>query len=515
MAERNLGRIGLVLRGEYDASTAYRKLDVVLYNGDSFACKADTTGNSPGNSNYWQQLTDYVTPDYGIFTPPESASQSGERGFVPPPTYADREKYLRGDATWQTIQLPTTMRGITSGSAGASGLVPAPTGTYAKAKNTFLGADGVWHSLKVLKSGTGDQTVGLALDSETDVGNSFSSVTIEEASASRPGLMSVADKEKLDTVEAYANAYTLPPATANTLGGIRVGSRLTVTNGVLSADEQRYILPAATANELGGIKVGSGLTITNGVLSADDQSVTVDVMTPPTSQNPGQAGLVPAPPAGSQSKVLTGAGTFVDCVRSINGNSGAVTLTIPTQTSDLTNDSGFLTSAVTSVNGQTSSAVTLTATDIRMNSSGTQTISQEITTLRQSLTNYWKTVYPVGAIYISASSASPAALFGGNWVQLTETFLFAASDLQAISPAYNGGDTGGEFTHTLTTDEMPSHTHDIGFRSDYLGKGSDRRAPAAGYNDSTMATNATGRGQAHNNMPPYTVVYVWRRIADA
>lgn len=518
--ERNLGRIGLVLRGEYDARTAYKKLDVVLYNGDSYACKADTTGNSPGNSVYWQQLTDYVTPDYGTFTPPASASQTGEIGFVPAPTYADREKFLRGDATWQPIQLPETMRGITQSASGAGGLVPTPTGSYAVAKNTFLGADGAWHRLKVLKSESGDQKIGLALDSETDVGNSFSYVTIDTASASRPGLMSVADKEKLDTVAEYANAFTLEPATASTLGGVKVGARLSISNGVLSADEQRYTLPAATASALGGVKVGSGLSISDGVLSVTNQGADVDVMTPPTSQSPGEAGLVPAPPAGSGAKVLTGAGTFVDCVKSVNGNSGAVTLSIPTKTSDLTNDSGFVTNAVTSVNGNTGD-VTLNASNLKMASSGNQTIAAEFLSVRQAIAAYWNTIYPVGSIYITASGGSPANYFGGNWLRLEETFLFAASDPEEDSPAYPVGKTGGEETVTLTVQEMPSHTHALNRDGDtytnavcWAGSGGNKSV-GTGTNVIGAAIMPTGGGQAHNNMPPYTVVYMWQRMPDS
>ena len=66
------------------------------------------------------------------------------------------------------------------------------------------------------------------------------------------------------------NGYSLPIASANTLGGIKVGNRLSIDeNGVLSANDQSYTLPKASANTLGGIKVGNGLSIDNdGVLSA-------------------------------------------------------------------------------------------------------------------------------------------------------------------------------------------------------------------------------------------------------
>lgn len=58
-------------------------------------------------------------------------------------------------------------------------------------------------------------------------------------------------------------SYTLPTASANTKGGVKIGSGLTMTGEVLSAD-----LPTASAETLGGVKVGSGLSITDGVLSA-------------------------------------------------------------------------------------------------------------------------------------------------------------------------------------------------------------------------------------------------------
>lgn len=68
-----------------------------------------------------------------------------------------------------------------------------------------------------------------------------------------------------------ASTYVLPTASTTTLGGIRVGAGLSMTSGVLSVDGGTgdYVLPTATASTLGGIKVGTGLTITNGVLSAD------------------------------------------------------------------------------------------------------------------------------------------------------------------------------------------------------------------------------------------------------
>jgi hypothetical protein len=115
--------------------------------------------------------------------------------------------------------------------------------------------------------------------------------------------------------------------------------------------------------------------------------------------------------------------------------------------------------------------------------------------------------YPVGSIYMSVNSTDPGTIFGGTWERLENRFLLGAGS------DYAAGATGGEATHTLTIDEMPSHNH--GFKR-------TTSATASGSNFARMATNGdvvddlitnTGGGQAHNNMPPYLAVYMWKRTA--
>lgn len=117
--------------------------------------------------------------------------------------------------------------------------------------------------------------------------------------------------------------------------------------------------------------------------------------------------------------------------------------------------------------------------------------------------------YPVGSIYISVNSTNPKTLFGGTWVQIKDRFLLAAGT------TYKAGATGGEAAHTLTTNEMPNHKHSIWFPND----GGEQSA-AIGYPDTgskntyyaeASKTSGTGGGAAHNNMPPYLAVYVWKR----
>ena len=122
-------------------------------------------------------------------------------------------------------------------------------------------------------------------------------------------------------------------------------------------------------------------------------------------------------------------------------------------------------------------------------------------------------VYPVGAIYISTVHTSPATLFGGTWEQINDTFLLASGS------TYAAGSTGGEAKHTLTISEMPSHNHRYDAMSFSIEEGDDTTwVTARNYLDVGLSmgypsTSYTGGGNAHNNMPPYLTVYMWKRTA--
>lgn len=114
-------------------------------------------------------------------------------------------------------------------------------------------------------------------------------------------------------------------------------------------------------------------------------------------------------------------------------------------------------------------------------------------------------VYPVGSVYISYNSTSPAALFCGSWTQIQGRFLLASDG------AHPAGSTGGEATHTLTEGEMPRHVHNGHFINLSTAGGFDY-APGGQY-AADSDTTPTGGGQPHNNMPPYLAVYIWQRTA--
>ena len=124
-------------------------------------------------------------------------------------------------------------------------------------------------------------------------------------------------------------------------------------------------------------------------------------------------------------------------------------------------------------------------------------------------------VYPVGSIYINAAVATnPATLLGfGTWVAFGAGRVMVGLDA-TDSDFDTAQETGGAKTVTLTTSQIPSHTH----TATLMGNGEDEQQdlPAAGDNTNpsrTMTTNATGGGGAHDNVQPYIVVYMWRRTA--
>lgn len=135
--------------------------------------------------------------------------------------------------------------------------------------------------------------------------------------------------------------------------------------------------------------------------------------------------------------------------------------------------------------------------------------------------------YPVGAIYLSVTDVNPAALFGGTWERIAQgRFLIGAGANAANTTDYWGsypagaenfpaGEMGGEVKHTLTVDEMPSHSHPERLEWSNIkawgltGTGQDANAVV----DQGNSTESTGGGKPHNNLPPYLVVFMWKRVS--
>lgn len=147
--------------------------------------------------------------------------------------------------------------------------------------------------------------------------------------------------------------------------------------------------------------------------------------------------------------------------------------------------------------------------------------------------------HPVGSIYESTDSTSPATLFGGTWEAMDAGRVLVAQGKAATGTTFNAGATGGEETHTLTKSEIPAHNHYFSGTTSESGwhthtfplsgshgasahvHDSDNSTsetfttPGSGNHTHTFSgTTATAGGDAsHNNMQPYEVIFRWKRTA--
>ena len=150
-------------------------------------------------------------------------------------------------------------------------------------------------------------------------------------------------------------------------------------------------------------------------------------------------------------------------------------------------------------------------------------------------------VYPVGSIYMSVNSVSPATLLGGTWEQLEDRFLLAAGS------EYAAGTTGGKSSYVAA--DMPKHSHTRGtmnitgqwkINADNSNAGMDAQCSGSGaisafqvtgagcYGDGkgwslaggfnfnaanawTGSTSEVGTNDTATIMPPYLAVYMWKR----
>lgn len=129
-------------------------------------------------------------------------------------------------------------------------------------------------------------------------------------------------------------------------------------------------------------------------------------------------------------------------------------------------------------------------------------------------------VYPVGSIYISTSSENPGNIYGGTWEEYAKGRTLVGVD-SSDSDFSIVEKLGGEKTHTLTIDEMPSHNHTLTTYSVNSGT-VDATAPHLIYKDYTNTAyksegyywmSNAGGSQAHNNLQPYITTYIWKRTA--
>ena len=307
-----------------------------------------------------------------------------------------------------------------------------------------------------------------------------SNVSADTATQSVSGLMSAADKKKLDGIATGATKITVDTALSNTstnpvqnkviysaLSG-KAGTSVatTNTNGLMSAADKK---------KLDGIAKGANKTIVDTTLSD-------------TSTNPVQNKVIKTElDKKADNTALDAKADKTALDGKLNKTGGTLTGAITTKGIKLKSGTDFGSSLPSSLQSNQLFFQTLGSNYILDN------------------------VYPVGSIYMSVNSTNPENLFGGTWEQIQGKFLFG------MNSSYPAGSTGGEITHKLTIDEMPEHGHTIYFPNAggpsgnaNIGYPANSGIKLTWYAE-MCKTAFTGGGAVHNNMPPYLSVYIWKR----
>ena len=144
-------------------------------------------------------------------------------------------------------------------------------------------------------------------------------------------------------------------------------------------------------------------------------------------------------------------------------------------------------------------------------------LSVSVSLVESMLLERSKREHPVGSYYTSDKDTEPAEIFGfGTWERVKGVVLLGADE-----DSYPAGSEGGEAEHTLTVEEMPSHSHQYNRLPQLFANTDLSKDEQANFNSSVRASSNTeytqtwntGGSQPHNNMMPYHAAYCWRRTA--
>lgn len=124
---------------------------------------------------------------------------------------------------------------------------------------------------------------------------------------------------------------------------------------------------------------------------------------------------------------------------------------------------------------------------------------------------YPNSYYKVGDLFLTTNSENPSVRFGGTWELFGKGKTLVCVDTSDTDFS-TVKKTGGEKTHTLTTDEMPSHNHTencVG--TNWYQDGSSGNWRISSALEPYRSTGKTGGDKAHNNLQPYITCYIWIR----
>ncbi len=157
-----------------------------------------------------------------------------------------------------------------------------------------------------------------------------------------------------------------------------------------------------------------------------------------------------------------------------------------------------------------------------VNSITTNNTNNQLT--KQDICNF---IYPIGSLYMSINSTSPANLFGGTWARINGYYLYAGTGGKTAGSNKSGASSGNTGSTVLTIKQIPSHEHDIAISWSSSGVNNNERhifSDNTGFYGDAQFMNArpTGGGEGHTHTlnnhthsvtPLRYEVYAWRRTA--
>lgn len=412
-----------------------------------------------------------------------------------------------GTAT--TITIPdnnttySNMTAATASAAGKAGLVPAPA---AGKQASFLRGDGTW----VVPTNT----------------------TYSAATTSAAGLMSAADKTKLDGIATSANNYSHPTSSGNKH----------IPSGGSSGQILRWSADGtATWGADNNTTYSAATQSADGLMSAADKTKLDGMDTGATKNTASSTTPKAAGTASVGSEAAYARGDHVHAAQTtVSGNAGSAT--------KLATARNFtIGKTAKSFNGTAAVSWTLDeiGSNVYVGTSAPSDADVDVwidPTGSVNLSALWNSIYPVGAIYMSVSSTNPGTLFPGTtWTALQDRFLVGAGNSYAVNatgghkdlqshthsiPALSGTAAASTHSHIVTT---KTTTYAQGSQSawrclswpgtntDYSQTVYTNNGTADGSHTHSVTTTAstsgsTGAGNG-GNLPPYLAVYMWKRTA--
>lgn len=572
--------INSALAGKADTSAIPTKVSELTNDSGYKTTDTNTTYTLTQDSSDGHKIT--LTPSSGTATTitiPDNnttysamtaatASAAGKAGLVPAPAAGKQASFLRGDGTWvvPTNTTYSNMTAATSSAAGKAGLVPAPG---AGKQASFLRGDGTWvvptnttysaattsaaglmsaaDKTKLDGIETGADTVSFtqSLTSGTQIGTitingtatklycqTDTNTTYSAATTSAAGLMSAADKTKLDGIATGANKYSHPTSSGNKH----------IPSGGSSGQILRWSADGTAVWGADNNTTYSAATQSaDGLMSAADKTKLDGIDTGATKNTASSTTPKAAGTASVGSETAYARGDHVHAAQTtVSGNAGSAT--------KLATARNFtIGKTAKSFNGTAAVSWTLDeiGSNVYVGTSAPSDADVDVwidPTGSVNLSALWNSIYPVGAIYMSVSSTNPGTLFPGTtWTALQDRFLVGAGNSYAVNatgghkdlqshthsiPALSGTAAASTHTHTVTT---KTTTYAQGSQSswrclswpgtnaDYSQTVTTNNGTADGSHTHSVTTTAntsgsTGAGNG-GNLPPYLAVYMWKRTA--